>query len=594
MDANQVQWNLVIKSSDITKSYNKVILLVPALFFFHPDITRYFSWSHGPRYDEVPLYSIPIYREFIDRQHFLIFHLPHVTFSSSETVSEAGEYESALGGSRKRKRKKRRERSKKMRRDSDGENDDSGAQSSALEGSRTPTMVSEGCPRDADDGLSPQYQTHWYPESPRMSPGSYSGMHMASPPQHYPAGLSPPRVPYYGSSSPPHAHQPSYQFPSSMMSPPKSDNTSPGSSPTYFYDPSSPQKFFGYTEEIFSPVVSEASESDSSTSDTDNSTNSTEGVMGDIDKSRKDGMMQHRTDQPSSRALLEQATRKLSLSKDEVGSSPLSSENINVSPNDQSKTSTKTCLGLTRTEDVLAASKVKTAEVSAKLDEHSVCKSSRSSEEMPSTSVSSPRGPRTARVPSFPRTSFDSDADREDRDRTPSKDKTKGRRMREEEENIIRILQEMIHLHQVPCVLYITSAHSIQTLLKHATDGTKAQDRAHLLLKDILSSNFFFDKLVSRNIPYLIYRSLSFGEKQYEKTMSPKDREKRKESRSTHSSCSEACSNGLACSKPLEYLDLLREIAETTFGQKELEHILLGQLEENKFCAAVSVPYMFR
>ena len=39
-----VQWNLVIKRSDIAKrSYNKVILLVPALYislFFYPDITR--------------------------------------------------------------------------------------------------------------------------------------------------------------------------------------------------------------------------------------------------------------------------------------------------------------------------------------------------------------------------------------------------------------------------------------------------------------------------------------------------------------------------------------------------------------------------
>ena len=37
-----VQWNLVIKRSDITKpSYNKVILLVPALYFvFYHDITR--------------------------------------------------------------------------------------------------------------------------------------------------------------------------------------------------------------------------------------------------------------------------------------------------------------------------------------------------------------------------------------------------------------------------------------------------------------------------------------------------------------------------------------------------------------------------
>ena len=39
-----VQWNLVIKRSDITKPfYNKVILLVPALYislFFYPDIRR--------------------------------------------------------------------------------------------------------------------------------------------------------------------------------------------------------------------------------------------------------------------------------------------------------------------------------------------------------------------------------------------------------------------------------------------------------------------------------------------------------------------------------------------------------------------------
>ena len=40
----EIQWNLVIKRSDITKpSYNKVILLVPALYIsliFYPDITR--------------------------------------------------------------------------------------------------------------------------------------------------------------------------------------------------------------------------------------------------------------------------------------------------------------------------------------------------------------------------------------------------------------------------------------------------------------------------------------------------------------------------------------------------------------------------
>ena len=39
-----IQWNLVIKRSDITRpSYNKVILLVPPLYislFFYPDIMR--------------------------------------------------------------------------------------------------------------------------------------------------------------------------------------------------------------------------------------------------------------------------------------------------------------------------------------------------------------------------------------------------------------------------------------------------------------------------------------------------------------------------------------------------------------------------
>ena len=42
--ANVVQWNLIIKRSDITKpSNNKVVLLVPALYislFLYPDIMR--------------------------------------------------------------------------------------------------------------------------------------------------------------------------------------------------------------------------------------------------------------------------------------------------------------------------------------------------------------------------------------------------------------------------------------------------------------------------------------------------------------------------------------------------------------------------
>ena len=45
----EVQWNLVIKRSDITKpSYNKVILLVPALYislFVYPDITRNLTYN---------------------------------------------------------------------------------------------------------------------------------------------------------------------------------------------------------------------------------------------------------------------------------------------------------------------------------------------------------------------------------------------------------------------------------------------------------------------------------------------------------------------------------------------------------------------
>ena len=57
-----VQWNLVIKRSDITKpSYNKVILLVPALYIslFLPWYNEKcnFSWSQGSCYNEVLLYS---------------------------------------------------------------------------------------------------------------------------------------------------------------------------------------------------------------------------------------------------------------------------------------------------------------------------------------------------------------------------------------------------------------------------------------------------------------------------------------------------------------------------------------------------------
>ena len=51
-----IQWNLVIKRSGITKpSYNKVILLVPALYIslcFYPDIMRNLLYQgnfHGPK-----------------------------------------------------------------------------------------------------------------------------------------------------------------------------------------------------------------------------------------------------------------------------------------------------------------------------------------------------------------------------------------------------------------------------------------------------------------------------------------------------------------------------------------------------------------
>ena len=50
-----VQWNLIIKRSDITKpSYNKVILLVPALYislFFYPDMRYLIKQGnfHGPK-----------------------------------------------------------------------------------------------------------------------------------------------------------------------------------------------------------------------------------------------------------------------------------------------------------------------------------------------------------------------------------------------------------------------------------------------------------------------------------------------------------------------------------------------------------------
>ena len=54
--SHQLQWNLVIKRSDITKpSYNKVIFLVPALYiylFFYPDMMRNLIKQgnfHGPK-----------------------------------------------------------------------------------------------------------------------------------------------------------------------------------------------------------------------------------------------------------------------------------------------------------------------------------------------------------------------------------------------------------------------------------------------------------------------------------------------------------------------------------------------------------------
>lgn len=53
-----IQWNLIIKSLDITQPSYKFILLAPALNspFFLTVMTREFSWSEGPRYDKLLLY----------------------------------------------------------------------------------------------------------------------------------------------------------------------------------------------------------------------------------------------------------------------------------------------------------------------------------------------------------------------------------------------------------------------------------------------------------------------------------------------------------------------------------------------------------
>ena len=61
-----IQWNLVIKRLDITKPcYNKVIFWSQLFVFVFspwyskkPVITRWFSWSQGPRYNGVPLYWV--------------------------------------------------------------------------------------------------------------------------------------------------------------------------------------------------------------------------------------------------------------------------------------------------------------------------------------------------------------------------------------------------------------------------------------------------------------------------------------------------------------------------------------------------------
>lgn len=372
-----------------------------------------------------------------------------------------------------------------------------------------------------------------------------------------------------------------------MMSPPKSHSTSPGSSPSYFYDPSSPPKFFGYSEEFFSPVVSEESETDNNTSSEscDNMDEEERGVNPGLMETAEGGArsrVEHDDGEPSG-TLLAQATRKLNLLKCDTTSLPKSEETANVVTGSSIEVET------TMDSETTATS----ADIQGVKERTKTCKS-----ELPSPKPSTlrSRSPphtarRTKRVPSSPRTSFSGDLT--DGERTPSKEPETHRKRRHEEENIVLIFREMILLHHIPSIMYIARECSVETLLHCATMETVAKDKAHVLLKDILSSRIFYDKLMSHNIPYLIYRSLTTSEKHQEQCRRHAKQEPAK--KMAKSMVDERQSSyERQRSRVQEYLDILRDIAESSFGRKEMEHVLREQQKEGKLSAALSLPYLYR
>ncbi|XP_071485619.1 uncharacterized protein [Diadema antillarum] len=510
-------------------------------------------------------------------------HLENEEGNTSDEESQRLE----LKGKRKRTRKQRSKRRRK-----DDESKDCaplGKTDSEMNPPFSPMQVPQGHPVNVD-GLSPQHQFQWCPESPRMSPGSHSntsGMCM-SPPRQIAFGMSPEKDSGSGRLSPAQVRPPAYQFPSSMMSPPKSDSASPCSSPTHSYSPSSPQKFY-YGEEVFSPIVSEASDSESSVEDSCESLN-------DSDCARceeKEGDSKQSMDSVThghNESLLEQARRKLTLGEEsDVGER--SKSNSSITPQDLGEMSPSLSVRGPKAsrEDHPALTISRDGADNVELESHSANKSQSSKAvDSAASTASSLSTPSSSRRPGMislvPRTSLGSITDETDRERRPSG----GRRVREEEENIILILQEMILLHHVPAIMCVTSLHSIQTLLHHVMNGSVAIRETHRLLRDILSSRLFFDKLVLHGIPYLIFRSQTADEKLYKGATTSGNQKGRRASRSA--SCDE---ESYPCSKARQYLMLLREIAGTSFGQKEVEHILLGQLEEDKLQAAISIPYLY-
>nr|XP_054749423.1 uncharacterized protein LOC129254907 [Lytechinus pictus] len=489
-----------------------------------------------------------------------------------EKASGMEEDESMERGARKRKRKRQRGSSKRTRLDSNLEDSDTHTGIEVDKHLLNPTItIPQPLTKDCDDGLSPQYSAHWYPESPRLSPPPHN-LAGSSPSKYYTSGLSPPRAHF--STSPPHIHQPTYQFPSSMMSPPKSDSASPGSSPSYFYDPSSPQKFFGYSEEIFSPVVSEESDIDTNSNTSSESCNSTDGEDKGVNLAggRTRSLMQHDDGQQS--GMLAQATRKLTLSKCDTASLSKPEDTLSI--------------------HVVSGSIMEVEKTGSEAEVKGTTKAgnqSLSPSPNPSTSCSRrPKNPvpRAMRIPSSPRTSFSFDLP--DGERTPTKQPETRPKRRQEEENILLILQEVILLHQIPSIMFITKECSVETLLHFATVDTVARDRANVLLKDLLSSRLFYDKLMSHNIPFLVYRSLTAKERQCRRienqqptsriagSIGDKDKILHERQRS----------------RIQEYLDILRDIGESSFGWKEMEHVLREQQKERKLSAALSLPYLFR